>query len=313
MLRTLRQCCQDEYRQHGTSGVLRLWPALFIRAIMDMVAEQFSMEGGRQMQPIMRRSTILTYSAFVLFVLGYLTLMRTSDPVAPFNAVALVHPAVGIAYRAISISMDIATLAMLLCGGLVLFSIIKYVRASGDKLIKLFLPTRRHLGILGIGTLVVALCLTLYIVSFGVIMGNPPQIAGQPEWLALLIAIAGVFIGSALFTFVILLVSSMIALAVSRSDLGPRVFSLVRICMAVTLLALAISFGAALYWMVALWRDAPQFAMSDAGLGQSNLTWVILAVGAMVLALCLLINAFRQGTTVRLHALLHDPALHKLP
>ncbi|GHO85723.1 hypothetical protein KSZ_37290 [Dictyobacter formicarum] len=247
----------------------------------------------------MRRSTILTYCAFVLFALGYLTLMRTSDPVAPFNTVAQAHPQVGIAYRIISISMNIVALATLLGGGLVFYSIVKYARASEHNLIKLFLPTKRHMGMLVVGTLLIALCLTLYIVFFGFIVGSPPHIADQPLWLALLIAMAGVFVGSALFTFVILLVSTMIALAVSRSDTGPRVFHIVRIFMAATLLSMGISFGATIYWIAALWSSVPQFTMSDAGLSMGNLTWVILALGAMVLALCLAINALRQSLKVR--------------
>lgn len=296
VLRTVRQCCQEEYVQHGTVGVLRLWPALFMRAIVDMVAEQLSFEGGGTS---MRRSTILTYCAFVLFALGYLTLMRASDPVAPFNAVAQAHPQVGIAYRMISISMDIVALAMLLGGGLIFYSIVKCVRASGHNLIKLFLPTRRHLGMLVVGTLLIALCLTLYIVCFGFIVDSPPHIAGQPLWLALLIALAGVFVGSALFTFVILLISTMIVLAISRSDTGPRIFRVVRICMGAMLLGMGISFVATLYWIAALWSSAPQFTMSDAGLGMGNLTWVTLAIGAMMLALCLVITAFRQSIKVR--------------
>ncbi|GCE07302.1 hypothetical protein [Dictyobacter aurantiacus] len=237
-------------------------------------------------------------SSAILFVLGYLTLMHVSDPAAPFNAVAQVHPPVGIAYHAISISIEIAALAMLVVGGLVFYSIVTSARASGVNLIKLCLPTKRHLGMLIRGTLLSAFCLTLYIVGFGYIASGPPHISGQPLWIALLAALVAVFVGSALCIFVILLVSMLIALAVARSHIGTRIFRLVRLCMAGTLLGMGISFIATLCWIAMLWSSAPQFTMSDAGLGMGNLTWVILALGAMLVALYLEIAACRQSLKV---------------
>ncbi|GLV60688.1 hypothetical protein KDH_75070 [Dictyobacter sp. S3.2.2.5] len=300
MMHTLRQYCQDEYARRGGPGVLRLWPTLFLRAIADMVAEQFSPPGGGA---IMRRATILTYGAFVLFVIGYLTLMRVSDPAAPFNAVAQAHPQVGIAYHAISISIEVAVLAMLVGSGLVLYSIVTSARASGVNPIKLFIPTKRHMGMLIAGTLLSAFCLTLCIVGFGFIAVGPPHIAGQPLWMALLAVLIAVFLGSALCTFMILLLSLLIALAVARSDIGPRIFRLVRICMVGTLLGMGVSFVATLCWIALLWSSAPQFTASDAGLGMGNLTWVILALGAMLVALYLDIAACRQSLKV------HPPLL----
>ncbi len=41
-LQLFRECCQDAYREHGTRGVLSLWPALFSDVVVQMLGEHLS-------------------------------------------------------------------------------------------------------------------------------------------------------------------------------------------------------------------------------------------------------------------------------
>jgi hypothetical protein len=308
MLQVFRQCCRDAYAHYKVMGVLSLWPSMFIRAIADMVAEHFSAlmhERGTYMQPIMRRSTILTFCAFVLFGLGYTALMRTADPVAPFNAVALIHPEVGIAYHFIFYGICITILAVAIGGLPLLFSIIRSELLAKRNPIRLFLPSKQHMALLISSTLLASLCLAIYITVFGLIVGGGPisnnsPFAGMPLFLVIPIALGGAFVVSALLVFCILLGTTVIALPVLRSEISARLFPFVRVCMMIALLGMVISFGATVFWITTLWIYAPQFIASNNGLGGGNLTWVTMALGAMVIALGLVITAFKQGRKVRL-------------
>ena len=90
-----------------------------------MLAEQFSVERMKRMLPTMRRSMIITLGAFIFFGVAYLFLMHVADPRPPFDAVASIHPDIGLAFAVINWSAQIALLAVVLGGVPILFSAIR--------------------------------------------------------------------------------------------------------------------------------------------------------------------------------------------
>src|SRR5258708_2562614 len=123
-LQDFRQCCRDAYQKQGTFGVLRLWPRLLGETVPGLLAEYWTefVGGKRPVLSPVRRSLVATFWAFILFLFAFTALMRTADPVAPFDTVGRLHPEVAITYALFAHSGIVALLALLLGGLPILFT-----------------------------------------------------------------------------------------------------------------------------------------------------------------------------------------------
>src|SRR5437660_8702131 len=99
-LQDFRQCCLDAYQEQGSFGVLRLWPGLLRETVIGLLAEYLTEIFGRKrpMLSTIRRSMIVAFWAFVLFIFAYTSFGRTADPIAPFDDIGRGHPDIAIAH-----------------------------------------------------------------------------------------------------------------------------------------------------------------------------------------------------------------------
>jgi hypothetical protein len=306
-LQVFRQCCLDAYQQKGAFGVICRWPALFGEAILGLLAEYLFPygRGGRgPMQQTIRRSMITTFCAFVLFGVGYMAIGRVADPVEPFNAVARLHPAVGIAFDIFTYGGVLAFLVIVLGGLPILFTAIKRAMPDGLRgILKLFvIRPKLALKLLG-AALLIAICSLGFLLATEAIF-SPPQpctpgicVTSQPLILIILgfAAILGVV---TLFVFVILAITTSLSQAVLRSEFSAAMLRFALFPVATTTLIMACATIATAFWAASLWIVAPQFAASDAGLGNGQTVWVIAIVLSMASATTLSATALRNGLIV---------------
>jgi hypothetical protein len=301
-LQDFRQCCLVAYQEHGSLGVLRLWPRILGETVPGLLAEYGTELFGRKrpMLPTIRRSMVATFGAFILFLFAYSAVGHTADPAAPFEAVGRVHPEVALTYTLVAYSGGIALLALVLGGLPILFMVVKQAIPGGPRsVVKLFLiKPKQALFLLGIALFITVCCLGFLLVT-QYIFGPPPCtaengcIAGQP--LLLMFGFAVIIGGITLGVFVLLVVCTSLSLAVLRSEFGTGMLRFALVPIGIIALAMATTTIAATIWMIRLWIDAPQFAASGSGLGDGQTLWVVAFIAAMAVSTVVTIGAFTSG------------------
>lgn len=256
------------------------------------------------MQQTVRRSMITTFCAFILFGVGYMVIGRVADPVEPFNAVARLHPVIGVAFKIFTYGGVLAFLVIVLGGLPILFTAVKRAIPGGLRgILRLFvIRPKLALKLLGAALLIAACSMGFLLATEAVF--SPPQpctpgicVTSQPLILIILgfAAILGVV---ALFVFLILAIATSLSLAVLRSEFSEAMLRFALLPVAITTLTMACATLAAAFWVVSLWIAAPQFAASSVGLGNGQTAWVIAVVLSMTLATTLSASALRNGLTV---------------
>jgi hypothetical protein len=305
-LQVFRQCCRDAYQQKGAFGVICQWPALFSEVIIGLLAEYlYPYNRGRgYMQQTVHRSMITTFCAFVLFGIGYVAIGRVADPVEPFNAVARLHPVIGIAFKIFTYGGVLAFLVIVLGGLPVLFTAMKHAMPGGLRgILRLFfIRPKPALKLLG-AALLIAVCSLGFLLATEYIF-SPPQpctpgicVASQPL-IVIILGFAAILGVVTLFVFVILAITTSLSQAVLRSEFSETMLRFALLPVAITTLIMACATLAAAFWVASLWIAAPQFAASGSGLGNGQTAWVIAIVLSMAFATTLSATSLRNGLIV---------------
>lgn len=256
------------------------------------------------MQQTVRRSMITTFCAFVLFGVGYIAIGRVADPVEPFNAVARLHPVIGIAFKIFTYGGVLAFLVMLLGGIPVLFTAVRRALPGGLRgILRLFVIRPKPALKLLVASLLIAACFLGFLLATEAIF-SPPQactpgicVASQPL-IVIILGFAAILGVVALFVFIILAMATSLSQAVLRSEFSEAMLRFALLPVAITTLIMACATLAAAFWVASLWIATPQFAASGAGLGNGQTVWVIAIVLSMTFATTLCATALRNGLIV---------------
>jgi hypothetical protein len=252
-------------------------------SIMQEITECFSAERIKHMLPLLRRSMIVTFGAFVLFGLAYLYLLRIIDPLPPFEAVGRLHPEIGLAYTLIRDSADLAFLTVV-ASGLLLFGLT----------LKQALVARQRDVLVRFGW--TALTMIVFVVGTVILFELPRALVIDP-WIQI------AYLGFGLLCLIgsTVLVSQIIL----RSTWGPKIGRFVLLCMALLMLTMGVSLLATIVWIVRLWMAVPQFAASQ-GLDPAGLlgnlggsTGVALVILTMFGATAGVLSALWRGLHAR--------------
>ncbi len=229
----------------------------------------------------LRASAIAIFCSFLLFALAFISLQQIVDPRALFNAVASSHPDLQFAFTTIVVSAEIAFLAVVV-GGLVILCV-AIARAITAR-------RRDVLARFGSAILLVVLFVAASLIFQNFLYGN----AG----------FSGIYI--LIFLAVLIAATVLIAQGILRTEFSVKMLRYMIIPMAITGLAMGVSCIAALIWLLRLWVDAPQFATSQSmgpglagGLGGSAGYAIIVVVMALTTALAIaaLVRGLRTNTT----------------
>ena len=253
------------------------------------------------MLPTIRRSTVVTFGAFVLFLIAYTAFGRTADPVAPFLAIGRMHLEVALTHTIVAYGGEIALLAVVLGGLPMLFIAVKQAIPGGPgKVMKLFLIKPKQALYLLVISLFITICAIGFLLTTQYIFGSTPCSAtngcltGQP--LLLMMLDFAVIVGDiTLGVFVVLAVCTSLSLAVLRSEYSNGMLRFALVPIGIMALAMATTTLAASVWTIRLWIDAPQFAASGAGLGDGQTVWVMGFIVAMAVATVVTVGAFASG------------------
>jgi hypothetical protein len=292
-LQVFRQCLRDAYQQKGAFGVVCRWPALFGEAVLGLLAEYLFPydRGGRgRMLQTVRHSMVTTFCAFMLYLVGYTAIGRITDPRPPFDAVARLHPIIGITFSIFSYTGTLATLVIGLGGLPILFVAVKRAIPGGLRsVLRLFvIRPKQAIKLLG-AALLIAVCFLGFLLVTEAVFSPPQQcvpgvcVASQPLIVILLgfVAILGIV---TLFVFVVLAIITLLSQAVLRSEFSEAMLRFALFPIAITTLIMGCATIAAAFWAASLWIVVPQFAASSAGLGNGQTAWVIAIVLAMAFA-----------------------------
>ena len=301
-LQVFVQCCRDAQKSRGEWGVLALWPGMFSEVIVGMIAEHLHLQ-ERQMQLIIRRSMIVTFSAFLLFLLSYGTLTRIADPRPPFDAVAAVHPEIHFAFTLLINGVDVAFLAIILGGLPILFMACKnaLIEQRRNPLRLFLIKPGQILALAGIAVLfTVAFMLYSAAMSFVFkvpMLGTPSTVTLAPPTIFLILSVLSVII--TVFVFLLLIGASSLSLAIARSEFSEKLLHFALVPMTVATIAMGVSLLGTVAWVSWIYVEAPAFARSGDGLGQGNLGWLVMAIVAMVMAVAGSSIALKQGIEAR--------------
>lgn len=256
------------------------------------------------MQQTVRRSIVTTFCAFMLYLVGYTAIGRITDPRPPFDAVARLHPAIGISFSIFSYTGTLALLVIVLGGLPILFVAMRRALPGGLRsILRLFLIGPKHALKLLLAALLIAVCSLGFLLAMEAIF-SPPQpctpgicVTSQPLILIILgfAAILGVV---ALFVFVILAITTSLSQAVLRSEFSQAMLRFALFPIAITTLIMGCATIAATFWAASLWIVAPQFAASSTGLGGGQTAWVIAIVLSMACATTLSATGLRNSLLV---------------
>ncbi len=302
-LQDFRQCCRDAYQKQGSFGVLCLWLGLLGETVPGLLAEYWTELFGRKrpMLPAVRRSMVVTFWAFVLFLFADAAFGHTADPAAPFDAVGHVHPEIALTHALVAYSGEIALLAIVVGGLPILFTAVKHAIPGGPPSVaKLFgMRPKQTLLLLG-AALLITICSLGFLLATQYIFGPPPCtstngcVAGQPP-LLLALGFAAIIGGITLCVFVVLAISASLSLAVMRSEFGMGMLRFALAPIGILALTMATATVATAMWTIRLWIDAPQFAASASGLGNGQTVWVIAIIVAMAVSTVVTAGAFTSG------------------
>lgn len=242
------------------------------------------------------RSTAVTiFAAFAVFVVGYLSYQRLTDPRPPFDAVAQTHLDVRIAFAVLEDAAVLAVLAVLAGGIPILCAALRGAFAAGRRDILLLF------GLPVLGIILTAGTLPLVALVFAGATPQTPtftpfQIAVELGWLAL----AGVtFIGGTI----------AVMAAVNRSEIGPRVLRFALIPETIAVAAMMVSLLATVTWATLIWLHTPAMYGGMLGgcatpycsdsTGDLGLGGVAFVVALMALAVVISAIALRRGYAAR--------------
>lgn len=302
-LQDFRQCCRDAYQKQGSLGVLRLWPMLLGETVRGLLAEYWTELFGRKrpMLPVVRRSMVATFWAFILFLFADAAFGHTADPAAPFDAVGRIHPEIALTHALVAYSGEIVLLAIVLGGLPILFMAVKHAVPGGPRSVARLFGMRPKQAILLLGAaLLITICSLGFLLATQYLFGPPPCtstngcIVGQPP-LLLALSFAAIIGGITLCVFVVLAICASLSLAVIRSEFGIGILRFALVPIGILVLAMATATVATAIWTIRLWSDAPQFAASDSGLGNGQTVWVIAIIVAMAVSTVVTAGAFTSG------------------
>ncbi|WP_151759157.1 hypothetical protein [Dictyobacter vulcani] len=307
-LQDFRQCCRSAYQQQGSLGVLRLWPGLLSETVSGLLAEYWTEFFGRRspMLSTVRRSLVATFWAFTLFLFAWAALVRTADPVAPFDAVGRSYPEVAITYTLFAHSGAIALLATMLGGLPILFTVVKRaLQNNPSSVLKLFLIKPKQALLLLGGALILVVCFVGYLLGTEYIFSSPTaswgscpvaqQCLGQQAPGLLVLNLATSVGGLTLGIFAVLALSASLSLAVLRSEFGTGILRFALASIGILALTMATATVASTIWTIRLWVDAPQFAASRSGLGKIQTAWVIAIIIVMAISTGITAAAFTRS------------------
>ena len=249
------------------------------------------------MQQTVRRSMIITFWAFLLFLVAEAALGKITDPRAPFDVVAHIYRELDVTYSLQAYSSEVVMLAILPGGLPVLFVAIRRAFATRPKaVLGLFRLRPKLLLWLLVGSFLLSVVFVSYIIGTEVLFrGSTPV---PPVGALLLNALAGIAVLT-LLAFVLALIAAALSGAVVRSGFGSQLLTFALLTMLVATLAMGVSAISTSLWVARLWIDVPRLAMSDAGLGASGMAWVVAVIIAMVLATMASTLACWQGLRAR--------------
>jgi hypothetical protein len=304
MLQVFRQCCRDAYRQKGAFGVMRQWPRLFGEAVIGLLAEYlFPYNGGGRgfMQQTVRRSIVTTFCAFMLYLVGYTAIGRITDPRPPFDAVARLHPAIGISFSIFSFSGSLALLVIVLGGLPILFVAVKRALPGGLRsILRLFVIRPKQALKLLLAALFISVCFLGFLLLTEALFSPaqqcvPGACAASLPLILIILGFVAILCVVTLFVFIVLVVITSLSQAVLRSEFSETTLRFALFPIAITTFIMGCATIAAATWTASLWIAAPQFAASSAGLGDGQTVWVIAIVLAMACATTLSATSLRSG------------------
>lgn len=257
----------------------RTWLNLGLGALDAHVHHDLLTGKGVPMLQRLRSSAITTFCAIVIFAVAIALLGRTADPRAPFDAVAHAHSEIGLGYSIVQYAADAVVLIVLLSGIPLLISAFQRT------------VLRDHRNLFGLFAIRWRDVLFCYLAGLGVVIGfvifqglvilvsHQPTFPNiQPGQIPLLLLLG--VPGLALVPFFVILVTVMVSLAVSRSDIAPWALYIARIGMIAATVAMAVGCGATAFWGARIWLDDPAFFQSQAGLAGG---WPLLVILPMML------------------------------
>ncbi len=235
-------------------------------------------------------TTTMVFAAFMAFFIAYISLQRLTDPRAPFDTVAAVHPVINYSFRGIVFAMDLA-IAGIAAAALPLFiSIIKNnIILARTNILAVLRISRRAVFYSAIGAIGFTLMFYIYLFAGGLLTGNyfflyDPHAVFTPQfpfWLAISGEIL-LFIILAALTWFTALGILMVGSVLQRSDIGRRAFMLSLTAGSVVIVGLIAATFGNIIWGITILTETPAFFTSNNGLGGGS-PWLA-TVGLMVFA-----------------------------
>jgi hypothetical protein len=216
------------------------------------------------------RGETAVFGAFILFGLGWLPVLQVRDPLADWEPVARLHPAVRAAYDLVRLAGLVALVAVPAGGLPVIFVALRQAfRARRRDLLRLWATPPLAAGVFA------GYCL---LASRGWASRQAPAPDAPLTPLALLLQL-GLVLG---FLLALGVSSAAIACAVARADLGARVPRFALAPAVVAVLAIAVGLVATLTLGVLLAADAP-------ALLSINTLWPVLAAIVLLMAVAVIL------------------------
>lgn len=316
-----RQEKRQEKRQRGVSALLMLYPIAWRARYQDeleAVLEQHTITlatlvdlfwgaldarldpaftSERMFRPMsrLRVSAVALFLAYVAFVLGYVAVVRLTDPQAPFDAAARLHPELGVAYH-LFVQASVAGLLALAVGGVPITLDIA-LRAWRER-------NWRTLGFLvsPVALFGLAAVFTYLANTYWLTYHRDGYVVGTPGDIAVLILVGALLFGAGLVSTVV------VGWTVARSQISIGVLRFARWPALLLTLCMATATGALIYWgaqsfSVARWLYNGYASACEAGcpgpadtnqIGASSLVAVI---GWMLLTVIIAVIFLTRGFT----------------
>jgi hypothetical protein len=267
-----------------------LWGALDARLDPAFTSERMFRPMSR-----LRASAVALFCAYAAFVLGYGAFTRLTDPRAPFDAAAQLHPELGVAFH-IVVWASVAGLLALALGGvpIVLDIIIRAWRAGN----------RRTLAFLASSPLLFTLAAVfLYLANtYWLTYHRDGYVIGTPGDIAVLIIAGALLLGSGLVSTVV------VGWTVARSQISLGVLRFARWPALLLTLCMATATGALIYWgaqsfAVARWLYTGYASACAAGCpgmqdtNQIGISGLIVVIGWMLIMVIIAVISLARGFT----------------
>ncbi len=267
-----------------------LWGALDARLDPSFTSERVLRPMSR-----LRASAVVLFCVYAAFTLGYGAFSRLTDPRAPFDSAAQLHPELGVAFQIVNWATVAGLLALALGGVPIVLDIaLRAWRAQSWRTLTFLLSPIVLFGVAGA---------FLYLANTSLLTYHPSgYVVGTPGDVVTLIVAGVLLFGSGLVSTVVVgwtVARSQISLGVLRFARWPGL--LLTLCMATTT-------GALIYWTVesysvARWlydiypiqcgADCPGLAATS----QISLSSMEAVIGWMALMVVIAVVALARGFT----------------